>query len=155
MIKKTVNYENFDGDKVVEDVYFNLTKTELIDMALDLPDGFSESVETKPEELAGAETVKRIVKKIGEKGLVQFIKDIVLKSYGVKSKDGNRFIKEDENGRPLYREFQQTLAYETIMEELRSDDLAAAEFINGVIPSSVADKMPNVKKLMESSKSDK
>ena len=51
MLKKTVNYVDFDGNNQVEDLYFNLTKTELIEMAMDFPDGVSDSVGTNPDEI--------------------------------------------------------------------------------------------------------
>ena len=33
MLKKTVNYEDFDGNKRTEDLYFNLTKLEATEFA--------------------------------------------------------------------------------------------------------------------------
>ena len=147
MLKKTVNYVDFDGNNQVEDLYFNLTKTELIEMAIDLPDGVSDTVGTDPNNIDEDKAVSKIMETLGSKGILKFIKDLVLNSYGVRSADGKRFMKVDENGRPLSIEFSQTMAFEAILDEFLSDDVAAANFVNAVIPANVADKMPKGKAL--------
>ena len=68
---------------------------------------------------------------------ISFIKEIVLKSYGVKSTDGRRFIKSEE----LSTEFSQTPAFSAVMMRLMTDDTEAASFINGVIPAELAAKI--------------
>ena len=55
--------------------------------------------------------------------------------------------KVDENGKPLYIEFAETMAFETIMDEFMSDDQAAADFVNAVVPKDMGDKMPNVQNI--------
>lgn len=152
MLKKTVNYVDFDGNNQVEDLYFNLTKTELIEMAIDLPDGVSESVGTNPDEIDEDKAVAKIMETLGSKGILKFIKDLVLKSYGVRSADGKRFMKVDENGKSLSIEFSQTMAFEAILDEFLTDDIAAANFVNAVIPANVADKMPKGKAALPASK---
>ena len=142
MLKKTVKYVDFDGNNQSEDLYFNLTKTELIEMAIDLPDDVSKSVGDDPNNIDEDKAVAKIMETLGNKGILKFIKDLVLKSYGVRSTDGKRFMKLDENGRPLSIEFSQTMAFEAILDEFLSDDIAAANFVNSVIPANVADKMP-------------
>lgn len=157
MLKKTVTYVDFNEKNQVEDCFFNLTKTELLEMAMDLPEGVSESVGNDPEKMDEDKAVAKLMESLGNKGILNFIKELVLKSYGVKSEDGRRFMKVDENGKPLSIEFSQTMAFEAIMEEFMTNDLAASEFVNGIIPSSIADKMPKTtkggtKKLSASSK---
>lgn len=146
MLKKTVTYEDFNGVSQTEDVFFNLTKTELIEMAMDLPDGVSESVGNDPNNIDEDKAVSKLMETMGNKGILKFIKDLVLKSYGIKSEDGRRFMKVDENGKALSIEFSQTMAFEAIIDEFMSNDIAAANFVNGVIPSSLANKLPNTKK---------
>lgn len=150
MLKKPITYIDFDGNERTEDAYFNLVKHELIEIALDLPDGVSESVGDDPEKIDESQAVAKIMEALGSKGVLKFIKDLVLKSYGVRSEDGRRFIKEDENGKPLYKEFAQTMMFDAILDEFMSDDVAAANFVNAVIPKTVADKMPDIKKTKKS-----
>ena len=142
MLKKTVNYVDFDGNNQVEELYFNLTKSELIEMAIDLPDSVTESVGDDPTKVDEDKAVSKIMESLGSKGIIKFIKDLVLKSYGVRSADGKRFMKIDENGKPLSIEFSQTMAFEAILDEFLDDDVAASNFVNAIIPANIADKMP-------------
>ena len=134
MIKKTVNYEDFDGNKRTEDLYFNLTKFEATEFALDLPDDITNEVTKEGVDATNMESVSRIVQKLGGKGIIDFIRKLVLKSYGIKSEDGRRFIKSEE----ISTEFSQTMAFDNLMMELLTDDDEAAKFINGVIPADLA-----------------
>jgi hypothetical protein len=56
-------------------------------------------------------------------------KDIILKSYGIKSDDGKRFIKSPA----ISEEFSQTEAYSELMVELIGNEKAASEFVNGLV----------------------
>ena len=134
MIKKTVTYEDFDGNQRTEDLYFNLTKFEATEFALDLPDEITSEVEKEGADAANMESVSRIVQKLGGKGIIDFIRKLVLKSYGIKSEDGRRFEKSEK----ISTEFSQTMAFDNLMMELLTNDDEAAKFINGVIPADLA-----------------
>ena len=138
MIKRTVTYEDFDGNQRTEELHFNLTQVELTEMAMDLPEGFMETLDGDPNKVDHAAAAGRLAEALGGKGILEFIKNLLLKSYGIKSADGRRFEKSEE----LSKEFSQTLAFDTILMELMQDDIKAAEFVNGVIPSKLADKLP-------------
>ena len=135
MLKKTVNYEDFDGNKRTEDLYFNLTKLEATEFALDLPDEITDEVAKEGASAANMEAATRIVQKLGGKGIIDYIRKLVLKSYGVKSEDGKRFIKSEE----ISTEFSQTMAFDNLMMELLTDDNAASNFITAIIPSDLAE----------------
>ena len=134
MLKKTVNYEDFDGNKRTEDLYFNLTKFEATEFALDLPDDITNEVTKEGVDATNMESVSRIVQKLGGKGIIDFIRKLVLKSYGIKSEDGRRFEKSEK----ISTEFSQTMAFDNLMMELLTNDDEAAKFINGVIPADLA-----------------
>lgn len=144
MIKRTIKYKDFDGNDRIEDAYFNLTKSEMIEFALDLPENVSDSVSDNSKDMDVKEAASKISDMLGKKGVYNFIKDLILKSYGVRKDEGRRFAKVDDNGRPLSIEFAQTMAFESIMEEFRTNDIEAAKFIQALIPADIADKMPNV-----------
>lgn len=127
MLKKTITCTNFNGIETTEDYWFNLTESEILEMQLGTAGGLDESI-------------KQIVAGMDLPNIVKFFKDFVLKSYGIKSPDGKRFIKNDK----IREEFSQTNAYNKLFMELAFDDNAAAEFINGVIPKDVADKMSEI-----------
>lgn len=117
MLKKTITYTDYNGVERTEDYYFNLTKAELAEMELSTTGGFGEMI-------------KKIVAAKDMPSIIRVFKQLVLDSYGIKSDDGRRFIKSEE----IRTAFSQTEAYSTIFMELASDDKAAADFVNGVMP---------------------
>ena len=136
MLKETVTYTDYDGKERTEDLYFNLEKHELIDLAFDLPDDIIVA-----DEETGEIKENHMVEKLGDRGIYKFIKDVIKKAYGVKSADGRRFIKSDE----LTLEFTQTPMYDSILTKLTSDNDAATKFITTVIPANAAKDLPNLK----------
>ena len=132
MIKKTVTFTDFDGNKRTEDFYFHLTEQELTEWELSVDGG-----------LSGVLT--RIVNSQDTKTLIGIFKDILMKSYGVKTPDGRGFVKNKE----VLNNFTCTQAFSDIYMELATDDKAAAEFINGVMPASLAEKANKEMKVAE------
>lgn len=143
MYKKTVTYTDFDGNERIEDLYFNLTKTELIDFALSLPDNVSDSMTENSDNMDTDKAVTKVLSAFRTKSIFKFLQDLILKSYGVRTDEGRRFAKTDSNGMPLANQFKETMAFEAIMDEFTTDDNAAAEFVNRVIPKKIADNMPS------------
>lgn len=124
MLKKTIEYVDFNGVTRKEDFYFNLSKAEILEMELSTAGGFSEHIQ-------------RIIDAQDTPTLMGIFKDLILKSYGVKSLDGKRFMKSPE----LTEEFKQTEAYSKFYIELATDDVASAAFINSIIPADMAKEM--------------
>lgn len=137
MIKRTVTYKDYDGNDRKEDLYFNLTQFEATEIAMELPDGTIEELGNSNDGKDEIVVATHLVERLGNKGIIDFIKKVVLKSYGVKSPDGRRFIKSEE----LSTEFSQTPVFSEFMMELLSDDNAASAFISGVIPPDLAAKI--------------
>ena len=143
MLVKTITYNDYDNNERTETLYFNMNKMELTEFAADLPDDVFKNVSG----VKSIQDVAKVANKIGSRGIIKFIKELVLRSYGVKSEDGRRFIKSKE----LSEEFSQTIAYDMFMSELMSDDNAASNFVNGLIPASMAGELDEVKAQLESS----
>lgn len=120
MLKKTVTYEDYNGNKRTDDFYFNLTKAELTEMNFSVSGGFDAYV-------------SRIINEEDFGKIVEVIKEFVLKAYGIKSDDGKRFIKNDK----VREEFSQTEAYSEIFMELATNAEAATAFFNGILPNDV------------------
>ena len=137
MLTKTITYTDYDNNERTEVLYFNMNQLELTEFAAELPEDLFDTVGDADVANLNNQTAFRIVEKLGAKGIIDFIKKLVLDSYGVKSEDGRRFIKKPE----LREEFSQTIAFDTFMAELMSDDTAAANFVNAIIPASMADKL--------------
>lgn len=126
MLKKTIEYTDYNGTKRVEDFYFNLSKAEITEMELGVTGGLAESIE-------------KIIKAQDVPSIVKTFKELILKAYGEKSADGKRFIKNEE----LSTAFSQTEAYSNLFMELSTNADAAAEFIKGLIPQEYASQIPN------------
>ena len=118
MLKKTVTYTDFDGNERTEDFYFNLTRAEVTEMEMSIDGGL-------------VKTIEKVVASKNPRQIVEIFKDVVLRAYGEKSPDGRRFIKTKE----VREGFSQTEAYSVIFMELAENAEAAANFMNGIIPS--------------------
>ena len=127
MLTKTVKYIDYNDNERTETLNFHLTKAEIAEMELSMPGGMSA-------------TVKRIIEAQDTKELIAIFKDLLLKSYGVKSPDGRRFIKHDE----LREEFSQTEAYSEMFMELATDAKADSDFVNGIIPDDMQEQLKNM-----------
>lgn len=132
MLKKTISYTDYDGNARKEDFFFNLSKAELTEMQLSSEGGLEKKI-------------NRIVQTQDNKEIIALFKDIICKSYGIKSDDGKRFIKTPE----ITEAFIQTEAYSELFMELATDDKAAAEFINGIVPAAVAEQINKQKSIPE------
>ncbi|MBP5596995.1 MAG: hypothetical protein J6Y02_16545 [Pseudobutyrivibrio sp.] len=124
MLKRTETFTDFDGNTRTEDFYFNLTKAELTEMQM--------------SEVGGLEKrLRGIIMAQDGVRIMSFFKDILLKSYGVKSADGRRFIKNDE----VRKDFEETEAYSQIFMDLVTDADKMADFIKAVIPSDLSEQV--------------
>lgn len=126
MLKKTITYRDFNDEEHTEDFYFNLTKAEILEMNLSTYGGLDKMIE---KIIATQDTPK----------IIAMFKDLVLRSYGEKSDDGKRFIKTDE----VREAFSQTQAYSDIFMELSTNEQAAIEFVNGIVPKDIAESIPD------------
>ena len=117
MLKKTITYTDFNGVERTEDFYFNLTKAEIAEMELEVPGGMTTMIE-------------RITKTQDTPSLIKVFKELILRSYGKKSDDGRRFIKNKE----LVEEFKDSEAYSELFMELATNAEAASAFVNGITP---------------------
>lgn len=123
MLTKTVKYVDFNGNERTETLNFNLTTAEVTEMEMSMVGGMTA-------------TINRIIEAQDMKELIAIFKDLILKSYGVKSLDGRQFIKNDK----LREEFSQTQAYSDLFMELATDADAAAKFVEGIMPSDYKNK---------------
>ena len=124
MIKKTVTYTDYNGEKRTETFYFHYSEAEILDMEMS-------------EEGSFAERIQRIIDAKDKTALMKLVKKFVIDAYGVKSEDGKRFMKNDD----VKAAFLECPAYSDIFMDMVTDDELAAEFVNGVIPSSMEDRV--------------
>lgn len=124
MLKKEITYVDYNDTKRTETFYFNLSKAELAEMQLSANGGLETYIKNIVEAKDGA-------------SMVQIFKDLILKSYGEKSPDGKRFVKTKD----ISDGFAQTEAYSQLFMELITDDKAAADFINGIMPKDIQEEL--------------
>ena len=127
MLKKTIEYIDYNGVERKEDFYFNLTKAEIMEMEMSTEGGLAEMIE-------------KIVATQNTPAIIKIFKQLVLKAYGEKSPDGKRFIKSEE----LSSAFEQTEAYSELFMELATNADAAAKFVNGIVPSDINGVKPSI-----------
>lgn len=127
MYKKTLEYEDFNGDKVKEDLYFNLSKAELLEMNFRSKGGLKNYIES-------------IINARDQNTLTDIFKSLLLKSYGIKSPDGKKFMKNDQ----IREDFECSIPYDIMFTTLASDAKEAAAFVNGIIPKELVEEMDKV-----------
>lgn len=131
MFVKEITYTNFNDEEITRKYYFNLSKSDITQWNLEKNGGFLGRLERIQNTMNGVE-------------IAEFIEELLSKTYGEKSDDGNRFIKHRPDGSRLYDEFKETNAYDVLYMELTSDEKKAAEFINGVLPKDMIKNMKNL-----------
>lgn len=127
MFKDKVTYTDYNGVEREEEFFFNLNEAELFEMQNSVRGGLTEKV-------------KKIMATKNTPEIIKLFKEIMQMSYGVKSDDGRRFIKNKE----VLEEFTQTEAYSKIYMKLATDSDYAAKFINEIIPKELSDRVNGV-----------
>lgn len=117
MLRKVIKYTDYNGVEREESFDFYINKAELAEMNLKYKGGLKEMLEY----MAKCED--------GD-GLVKFVKELILMSYGVKEPGGKRFMKSQE----LRDEFEQSEAFSELFMSLLGDAEATAEFAKGILP---------------------
>lgn len=117
MLKETITYTDYNGEERTEDFYFNLNKAEIVNLQMKTEGGLDERL-------------IKIVKAKDTKKIMEYFQDIIKWSYGVKSDDGKRFIKNQE----VLDAFIQSPAYEELYLRLATDSEYAEKFVNGIVP---------------------
>lgn len=130
MLKKTITYEDYEGNERKEDFYFNLNQSEIL----------------KWLTTTGDYTLDKVLIRLGQerngKKVMEIFEDLIHRSYGRKSLDGRKFEKSEE----IWQDFYQTEAYSTLFYELVTDAKKASEFVNQIIPKKMASEIDRIVK---------
>lgn len=128
MLKRTITFEDYDGQQRTEDFYFNLNKAELIKWLTTSGDYTLDKV------------LQRLATERNGKKIMEIFENLIHLSYGRKSLDGRRFEKSDV----IWDDFYQTEAYSVLFTELVTDAQKAAQFVNSIIPKGLADEVEKI-----------
>lgn len=115
MFKQTITYNDFNDNERKEDFYFHLSLPEVT------------RIEAKVGKPLG-EYAKELAESGDMNKLLEFLEDIILNSYGVKTSDGKSFHKSKE----LREEFEHSQAYAELFEQLITHPELARKFGEGV-----------------------
>lgn len=135
MLKRNITYTDFEGNQRSEDFYFNFSKSELVEMEL-------ASVTKENPDGNYAKQLEKIVESHNGRAIMDVIKDMISRSYGVRSDDG-RYFEKDETSR---RRFLNSAAYDQLFYDLCMNPDKAGEFFNGLMPREV---MAEAKKIAD------
>lgn len=120
MIKEDIKYVDFNGNEQVETAYFNMNRLE----ASRIQAHIGEDIQSYVKKLVDSKDVNK---------MLNFMDELILDSYGQRSEDGKRFIKNTE----LKKQFSESAAYATFFEGLLTDPKKAEVFGNGVASAPV------------------
>ena len=132
MYKKVIKFTDYDGNEREGTFYFNLTKAEIIKW-----EGMTTGTLRQKME--------QIIQTDDREEMIQLFDDIISRAYGEKSLDGMYFRKSPQ----ILDDFKSTEAYTNLFMELSSDDQAAAEFVNGIIPGDLLEAVEAERKRRE------
>lgn len=132
MYKTTVTYENYNGEKITEDLYFHLSRAEIIKLEMSMEGGLSSYIDD-------------IISSGSRSKLFEMIEMFITKSYGIKSSNGNKFLKSDE----ILSDFMDSEAYSEFLMDVFKDDNSLANFFNGVFPKEIISAVSNNKEAIK------
>ena len=118
MYKKNITYTDFNGDERTDVFYFNLSDAEILELQVSYGGDMSR-------------IMRNMLEKRDAKGLLGIITDLIRASYGEKSSDGKRFMKNQE----VKDSFVTTDAYSKLVLELLNDEKEFEKFMTNVIPA--------------------
>lgn len=128
MIEKVIKYKNFNGKEREKKCLFHLNTAEITDwLSTDGDYTLDQRLSQIIESNNGAETINAF-------------NDLIYRSYGEKSLDGERFMKDPE----ILRAFVESGAYPKLFEELLSDTSKAIEFFIGILPADFASEVEKI-----------
>ena len=126
MYKKIIKYTDYNGVERKEPFYFNLDEADIMryNFSIDGQNGYQSYL-------------NRLLATNKTSEAYSIFEKFVCESYGVKSDDGKRFIRNDE----VLNEFKQSRAYSTFIMELITKEGAANEFFQGIMPPAMIAQM--------------
>lgn len=134
MLKKTITYEGFDGEKKTKDFYFHMNQVEFAKLNGEIPGGLEKRIQ-------------EIIEDRDDNAMLRIIDLLVTRSFG-KFDDDDEFTKVDRNGRPLYEKFVNLDAYDKLIIELISGEDNITNFLKAILPKDLQNKLEEKQKEM-------
>lgn len=125
MLQKKIKFADYDGQPREGEYFFNLNEAETVMWM------------TTTGEYTLDKVLLRLSQERNGRKIMEIFEDLIHRSYGIKSLDGIRFEKSEEE----WMKFKQSEAYSKLFMELVTDAKKAAAFVNAIIPKEMADKV--------------
>lgn len=132
MLKKTINYTDYDGNPASLVAHFNLNKFEWIELQAYTKGGLMENLQHALEVNNAKKTI-------------DILKKIILTAYGEKDPETGAFLKDEDRAVA----FSRTEAFSELFMELAYNEEASKEFFFGLIPADVREEAEKMMKLQE------
>lgn len=130
MYKKTLTFVNYDGKEITQDLYFHLNQTDLIKITAKYAKGIKD-----PKDVNLNKVSQDILSQGDWPKVVSLLEDVILRSYGERSYDGDLFIKSKE----VRDKFEYSVAYAEMFELLLSDNNEMQAFMSKVVEKTSSD----------------
>ena len=120
MIKKVIQYNDYDDNVRTDTLYFHLNKFEWLELETYTKGGLIENLE-------------HAVETNNAKKTIDLLKKIILRAYGERDPETGVFEKDDDKA----IRFSKTEAFSVLFYELAYDENASKEFFLGLIPKEI------------------
>lgn len=120
MLKKQINYTDYDGNPTSRIAYFHLNKFEWLELETFTKGGLIENL-------------KHALETNNAKKTIGILQKIILTAYGEKNEETGVFEKKEE----LAIRFSKTEAFSELFYELAYNEKAASEFFLGLVPADI------------------
>ena len=123
MLKKSITFVNYEGEKETKTYYFNLNKFEWLELEAYTKGGLIQNLSSAIETNNAKKTI-------------DILKKIILRAYGEKDEETGAFEKDDDRA----IRFSKTEAFSELFYELAYNEEKSKEFFLGLIPAELHDK---------------
>ena len=143
MLKQTVKYKNFDGVEQTRDLYFHISRGQVV---LGNEDVYKEIMKVGENLASQAPSVEEASKLMDKDNpfdpntiivsnafmtMFKLIDQVIDMSYGIRGEDGEGFLKSPE----ILAKFKTSFAYEAFIDKLLADPEEMINFIKALTPS--------------------
>lgn len=145
MYKKTFTYDDFEGNSVTEDLYFNLTRAEMLRFVAEYVD--SSDIDQQDDPSLG---VQKFIQKLQDENniseTIKFIERVVTAAYGVRDEDGKHFRKNAS----ILDDFTSSAAYEEFIYRMLTNNEEASVFVAKVFPTLTEEEQRRAEEIQKS-----
>ena len=142
MLKKTIKFKDFNDVERTEDLYFHVSKAsvltsseeaynEIMKIGLDLQERGKFLEDVKEEDFDQSDPFNKNSQLVAEaiRMVARLLDRLVDLSYGIRSSDGLRFVKDDK----VLTDFKNSAAYDAFVEQMITNQDELIEFINQLL----------------------